>query len=135
MSTKMFVNLPVRDLKKSKAFFSALGFTFNPQFSNDDGACMVVSEHNFVMLLTEPFFKTFLSKPMANARESTQVLIALSCDNRAEVEAKVNAALAAGGTTPRPAKDHGFMFQHGFDDLDGNAFEVFWMDEVAAAGS
>ncbi len=134
MSTKMFVNLPVRDLKKSMAFFAALGFSFNPKFSNESGACMVVSEENFVMLLTEAFFKTFLSKPMADARETTQVLIALSCESRAKVEMMVKAALAAGGTTPRPAKDHGFMYQHGFDDLDGNAFEVFWMDEAAAGG-
>ncbi len=128
MSKKMFVNLPVRDLKKSMAFYGALGFAFNPQFTNESGACMVVSEENFVMLLTEPFFKTFLSKPISDARTSTEVLIALSCESRAEVEQIVNKALAAGGSTPRPAKDHGFMYQHGFDDLDGHAFEVFWMD-------
>src|SRR5689334_14793094 len=105
MPRQIFVNLPIRDMARSKAFFGALGFSFNPQFTNDQGACMVVSETIYVMLLVEPFFQTFTKKPIANARETTEVLVCLSCDSRDEVDALVRKALAAGGSTPRAPQD------------------------------
>jgi predicted lactoylglutathione lyase len=128
MPKQIFVNLPIRDMARSQAFFKGLGFSFNPQFTNEQGACMVVSDQIFVMLLLEPFFKGFTNKPLADATKSTEVLIALSCDNREEVEAMVKKAVAGGATTPMPPQDHGFMYQHGFTDLDGHMWEVFYMD-------
>ena len=128
MQRQIFVNLPIRDMARSKAFFRALGLEFNPQFTNDQGACLVVAENIFVMLLVEPFFQSFTKKPVSDAHASTEVLIALSCESRAEVDAWMAKALAAGATTPNPPQDHGFMLQHGFADLDGHQWEVFWMD-------
>ena len=128
MSKQIFVNLPVKNLERSKAFFSALGFSFNPQFSNDSGACMIISENNsYAMLLTKEFFKTFTSKPIADGHEVTEVINCLSCDSREEVDALVARALAAGGTAPRPNQDHGFMYMHGFEDLDGHIWELAYM--------
>jgi uncharacterized protein len=133
MSRQMFVNLPIKNMAKSQAFFKSLGFSFNPQFTNDQGACMVVSEnHNYVMLLVEPFFQGFTKKPIADATKTTEVLICLSCESRAEVDALVKKALAGGGTAPNPPQDHGFMYSHGFTDLDGHVWEVMWMDPNAA---
>ena len=132
MSTQIFVNLPIRDMARSQAFFKALGFSFNPQFTNEQGACMVVSDDIYVMLLVESFFQTFTKKPVADATKSTEVLIALSCESRAEVDEMVRKAVAAGGTTPNPPQDHGFMYGHGFTDLDGHVWEVFHMDMSAA---
>src|SRR5215208_3636245 len=100
MARKIFVNLPIKDLARSRAFFSALGFSFNPQFSNEQGACMVISEDIFAMLLVEPFFQTFTKKPIGDAKKSTEVIVCLSCDSREEVDALVKKALAAGGTAP-----------------------------------
>ena len=128
MARQIFVNLPIRDMPRSQAFFRALGFEFNAQFTNDQGACMVVADGIYVMLLVEPFFQTFTKLPVSDARKSTEVLIALSCDDRAEVDALVAKAVAAGATTPNAPQDHGFMYQHGFADLDGHQWEVFWMD-------
>src|SRR5262249_8070698 len=105
MDRKIFVNLPIRDMEHSQAFFRALGFSFNPQFTNDQGACMVVSDSIYVMLLVKPFFQTFTKKPVADARESTEVLVCLSCESRAEVDALVQKALAAGGTAPNAPQD------------------------------
>lgn len=132
MARKIFVNLPIRDMERSKAFFTALGFSFNPQFTNDQGACMVVGEDIFVMLLVEPFFQSFTKKPVANARETTEVLVCLSCDSRAEVDELVRKAVAAGGKTPNAPQDHGFMYAHGFEDLDGHIWELAYMDMSAA---
>jgi uncharacterized protein len=132
MARKIFVNLPIRDMERSKAFFTALGFSFNPQFTNDQGACMVVGEDIFVMLLAEPFFQSFTKKPVANARETTEVLVCLSCDSRAEVDELVRKAVAAGGKTPNAPQDHGFMYAHGFEDLDGHIWELAYMDMSAA---
>lgn len=128
MSTKVFVNLPVKDLKKSMAFFKSLGFTFNPQFTNDDAACMVISEHNYAMLLTHKHFNRFVTKPISDARNATEVLIALGLESRAAVDDMVAKAVEAGGTEPRPKQDHGFMVQRTFEDLDGHIWEPFWMD-------
>lgn len=133
MSRKIFVNLPIQDMARSQAFFRALGFEFNPAFTNDQGACMVVSDDIFVMLLVKPFFQTFTTKPVADATQTTEVLISLSCESRAEVDELVQKALAAGATAPKAAVDHGgFMYQHGFHDLDGHVWELAYMNMSAA---
>ncbi|MEN3274255.1 MAG: uncharacterized protein V7631_45 [Massilia sp.] len=131
MHKQIFVNLPVRDLARSRAFFASLGFGFNPQFSNDDGAWMILGENIFAMLLVEPFFQGFTGKPVADARETTEVLTRLSCESREEVDALVAKALAAGGRAPNPKQDLGFMYGHGFEDLDGHVWELAWMDMKA----
>ena len=132
MIRQIFVNLPVKDLPRSKAFFEALGLTFNPQFTNDQGACLQIAENIYAMLLVEPFFQGFTKLPLCDAKKATEVLIALSCDSREEVEDMVRKAVAAGGTTPNEPKDYGFMYQHGFADLDGHQWEVFYMNMDAA---
>lgn len=127
----IFVNLPVKDLNRTKDFFGKLGFSFNPQFTDENAACMIVSESIFVMLLVEPYFQTFIKKSIVDAKISTEVLIALSCESREEVDDVVKKAVAAGGTTPSDPKDHGFMYQHAFEDLDGHIWELAWMDPSA----
>jgi len=128
MNKQIFVNLPVKDLNKSREFFSALGYSFNPQFSNEQGACMVIAEDSiYAMLLTEEFFQTFIDKKIAKAHEVTETLICLSCESREEVDSLVNKALTAGGKTPRPPQDHGFMYAHSFEDLDGHLWELVYM--------
>jgi predicted lactoylglutathione lyase len=129
---QIFVNLPIKDMARSRAFFAALGYAFNPQFTNDQGACMVVSDKIFVMLLVEPFFQGFTKKAIADAHTTTEVLICLSCTSRDEVDAQVKKALAAGGTAPNPPQDHGFMYAHGYTDLDGHVWELVYMDPNAA---
>jgi len=133
MNQKIFVNLPVKNIEKTRAFFASLGYSFNLQFSNDSALCMVISEHIFAMLLAEPFFQTFTRKPVADATKGTEVLVCLSCDSRAEVDALVAKAVAAGGKTPNAPVDHGFMYGHGFEDLDGHLWELMYMDMAAAA--
>ena len=128
MATKIFVNLPVKDLKRSMAFYETIGFKNNPAFTDDTAACMVVSEEIYVMILTESRFKDFTPKAIADATKTTEVLTALSCESRADVDEMVRKALAAGGSKYAEAKDHGFMYQHGFQDPDGHIFEIFWMD-------
>ena len=128
MAQQIFVNLPVKDLKRSMSFFDKLGFKNNPQFTDDTAACMVVSETIFVMLLTEPKFKSFAPKPISDATKSTEVLIALSFESRQKVDEVVRTATSNGGTTYAEPKDYGFMYQHGFQDPDGHVWEVFWMD-------
>lgn len=130
MASQMFVNLPVKDLKRSIDFFTALGFSFNPQFTDDNATCMIVGEDNFVMLLVEPFFQSFTKKPVSDARRQTEVLVAISRDSRAAVEDIVARAVAAGAATPMPPQDHGFMYQHGFEDLDGHQWEFFHMESA-----
>jgi uncharacterized protein len=125
---KLFVNLPVRDLARSMAFFTELGFEFNRQFTNEQGACMVVSEEVSVMLLTEPFFQTFTAKKIGDTGSQTEGIFALSCVDRAEVDTLVKRALAAGGKPAMPPQDQDLMYGHSFYDLDGHHWEVFWMD-------
>ena len=134
MATKIFVNLPVKDLKRSMSFYEAIGFKNNPQFTDDTAACMVISEDIYVMILTEPKFKSFTPKAIADATKSTEVLIALSRDSRADVDDIVGKATSAGGSTYAEPKDHGFMYQHGFQDPDGHIWEVLWMDPKAIEG-
>ncbi len=131
MATMIFVNLPAKDLPKTMEFFGKLGFAFNPQFTDATAACMVVSESIYAMLLTEEKFQGFTPKPISDARQSTEVLIALSLDSRQAVEAMVAQAVAAGGRTYAEPNDHGFMYQHGFEDLDGHIWELFYMDPSA----
>ena len=133
MTSQIFVNLPVKDLKRSVTFFTALGFSFNPQFTDDNATCMIVSEHNFVMLLVEPFFQSFTKKAISDAKRQTEVLVAISCDSRAAVEEIVAKATAAGAATPMPPQDLGFMYQHGFEDLDGHQWEFFYMESAPPA--
>jgi uncharacterized protein len=129
---KIFVNLAVRDLKKTKEFFSALGFTFNPKFTDDNAACMIVNDEAFVMLLNQPFFMTFTKREVCDTSKYTEGLVALSCDSRAEVDEMVKKALAAGGQPAMDPQDHGFMYGWSFYDPDGHHWEVFWMDPKAA---
>ncbi len=124
----IFVNLPVRDLEASKAFFAALGYSFNPTFTNADAACMIISDSIFVMLLVERFFSQFTTKPISDARQQTEVITCLSATSRAEVDAWVDKALQAGASEPQPARDYGFMYQRGFQDLDGHLWEIAHMD-------
>lgn len=131
MSKQIFVNLPIKELDRSVKFFTALGFSFNPQFTDENATCMIVSENIFVMLLVEKYFKTFTHKPVVDATGSTEVLVCLSCEDRAEVDGLVRKALEAGGKAPAPAKDYGFMYQHGFEDLDGHLWELVYMDPNA----
>lgn len=128
MSSMIFVNLPVQDLERSKAFYTSLGFGVNPQFTDQNAACIVISEHIYVMLLVQPFFATFIDKPIANARETVQVLLALSRESRAAVDDIMSLALANGGTASGPEMDHGFMYSRSFRDPDGHIWEPMWMD-------
>jgi predicted lactoylglutathione lyase len=127
----IFVNLPVKDLDKSMSFFKALGFSFNPQFTDETAACMVISDTIFAMLLTHAKFKEFTPKAIADATQTSEVLIALSRENREAVDKIVKDAVAAGGSTYNQPQDHGFMYGHGFQDLDGHIWEVMWMDPAA----
>ena len=131
MARKMFVNLPVKDLKKSIGFFTKLGFTFNPQFSDETATCMIVSEDIFVMLLTHDKFKSFTPKTICDATKSTEVLVCLSCESRENVDDMVRQAVDAGGTTYNQPQDHGFMYGHGFQDLDGHIWELIYMRSSA----
>ena len=131
MATKIFVNLPVKDLDKSVAFFTKLGFQFNPQFTDENATCMIISEDSFVMLLVEKFFQTFTKKKVADATQTTEVLIALSADSRQKVDEMVNAAVEAGGSLYSDAQDHGWMYQRSFQDPDGHQWEITYMDMSA----
>lgn len=133
MHSQMFINLPVKDLQRSRKFFEGMGYVFNPQFSNDQGACLILGEHSFAMLLTEPFFSGFTTKPIGDAHTATQSLIALSCESREKVDELVKLAVQGGASTPKAPADHGFMYQHGFHDLDGHVWEVFWMSAQPSA--
>lgn len=128
MATKVFINLPVRNLDKSKGFFESLGFRVNPQFTDENAACMVVSETIYLMLLTETYFQTFTRKPISNAKESTEVLIALDADSKDAVQQIVAKAKELGATIYAEPQDHGWMYQHSFADLDGHQWEFAYMD-------
>lgn len=134
MPQMIFVNLPVSDVARAKAFYEAIGFTINPQFSDANANCVVISEAIYLMTLHRDFFATFTTKPVGNPGTETSVLLALSQENRAAVDAIMDRALAAGGSEPRPAQDHGFMYQRCFADPDGHVFEPFWMDPATVQG-
>jgi len=135
MGTKIFVNLPVKDLAASVRFFKSLGYEFDPQFTDDTATCMIVAENIFVMLLTQDKFKGFTPKPICDAKQSTEVLVAITLESRAKVDEMVRKAVAAGGATYKEPEDHGFMYAHGFQDLDGHIWEPFHMDPAAMAHS
>jgi len=132
MITKIFVSLPVKDLKKSTELYQAIGFRLNPQFSDANGSCLVISEDIFVMLVTHAKFQEFTTKSICDAKVSVQAGLTLSCESRAEVDETVRKAVAAGATTPSEPKDYGFMYDYGFDDLDGHNWGLIYMDESAA---
>lgn len=134
MNSKIFLNLPVADLPKSRAFFQSLGYSFNEQFCDDTAACLVISETIYAMLLTHAKFKEFTPKAICDTAKATEVLIALSCENRAEVDSLVAKAVAAGGTLYAEPRDYGFMYQHSFQDLDGHSWEIFFMEPGAVCG-
>jgi predicted lactoylglutathione lyase len=128
MHKQIIINLPVKDLDKSKTFFSALGYSFNPQFSGENAAMMVIADGSIsAMLTTESFFKTLIDKPLAQAKEANEVVICLSCESREELDSLIAKAVAAGGRTPHPPEDHGFMYDQGFEDLDGHLWNLVWM--------
>lgn len=128
-SDNIFVNLPVKNLEKTKDFFSKIGFEFNAQFTDKNAACLVIGDNIFAMLLTEDYFKTFTKKDLSNAAKSTEVILALSAESREQVEEIVNAALSAGGSPSNDPVDHGFMYGWSFQDPDGHLWEVMYMDQ------
>src|SRR3954471_756769 len=128
----LFVNLPVADVERSKAFFAALGFSYNPNFTDETAACMPIGEQAFVMLLSREKFAQFATLPIADATTHTLGLYCFSVSSRDEVDAVSAAALAAGGSEADGAEDYGFMYSRSFFDLDGHGWQVMWMDPVAA---
>ena len=128
-SRMIFVNLPVADLEKSKQFFAKLGFEFNPQFTDEKAACMIVSDSAFVMLLVKPFFQTFTKHDLCESATHTEALFALSCNSREEVDRLTEIALESGGKPAMPASDLGFMYSTSFYDLDSHHFELVWMNQ------
>ncbi|MEY3405299.1 MAG: hypothetical protein RL161_729 [Bacteroidota bacterium] len=125
---KIFINLPVKDLTKTNAFYQALGFEFNPNFSGEAATCMQINNQAWVMLLTEAYFKTFIKKEICDATRSTEVLVAIDQNSKAEVDEFLNKVLSIGGTEARDLQDLGFMYSRAFNDPDGHIWEVFWMD-------
>jgi hypothetical protein len=130
-SRLIFVNLPVADLAASKAFFGALGFSFDEKFTDDSCACMVVSEQAYVMLLDRARFADFTGKPVADARTSTEAILCLSAASREEVDSLADTALGAGASPANDPMDHGFMYGRSFNDPDGHLWEVMWMSQEA----
>ncbi len=131
---RIFVNLPVKNLNKSKEFFSRLGYSFNPKFTDEKAACLVISDTIYAMLLTEPFFRTFTKKEIADASKSIECILTISADSREQVDELADAALAAGGTISRDPADEGWMYTRSFEDPDGHAWEIFYMDETKTTG-
>jgi predicted lactoylglutathione lyase len=131
MATKIFVNLPVRDLNKTIEFFTKLGFTFNPQFTDENATCMIVGEDIFVMFLVEKFFKTFTKKEICNNTKETEVILALSAESREKVDQTIDKAVGARARESREPQNHGWMYGRAFQDLDGHLWEIIYMDESA----
>ncbi|HIW61584.1 MAG TPA: VOC family protein [Candidatus Stackebrandtia excrementipullorum] len=131
--SQMFVNLPVTDLNRSKAFFERLGFSFNPDFTSENGTCMIVGDDAFVMLLTEEFFKTFTDRPVAEASEGTEAIVAISADTRDDVDRIVDTAMESGGAASKPPMSADGMYSRSFADPDGHLWEVVYMDMSAMA--
>lgn len=127
MHKQIIFNLAVRDLEKSRAFFSALGFSFNPQWSGENALFMnIVDGSIHAMLMTEPFFRSLIDKPVVQAREANEVIVCLSCESREEVDSLIARATAAGARIPHPPEDLGFMYDQGFEDLDGHLWNLVW---------
>ncbi len=132
MNQMIFVNIPVTDLERSKAFYQAIGFTLDLRFADDTACAVTISDTIHLMVITHAKFESFLTKPLADPSKATGVLIALSRENREAVDDITEAAIAAGGSEPKPAQDHGFMYSRTFEDPDGNVFEPLWMDMEAS---
>jgi predicted lactoylglutathione lyase len=131
MATKIFVNLPVKDLQRSMRFFKAMGFGFDPQLSDETAACMMISDDIFAMLLTEAKFREIARRPVADTSKMTEVLTCLSVESRTRVNQLVDRALTQGGREMREPEDHGYMFGRSFSDLDGHIWEIIFMDQKA----
>jgi predicted lactoylglutathione lyase len=131
VTTKIFVNLPAKDLNKTIEFFTKLGFKFNPQFTDENATCMIVGEDIFVMLLVEKFFKTFTKKEICDTSKNTEVIVALSVEGREKVDKMINKAIEAGGRESREPQDHGWMYGRSFEDINGHLWEIIYMDENA----
>jgi uncharacterized protein len=131
VTTKIFVNLPAKDLNKTIEFFTKLGFKFNPQFTDENATCMIVGEDIFVMLLVEKFFKTFTKKEICDTSKNTEVIVALSVEGREKVDQMINRAIEAGGRESREPQDHGWMYGRSFEDINGHIWEIIYMDESA----
>ena len=131
METKVFINFAVKDLQKSIAFFTKIGYTFNPKFTDESGTCMIISQHIYAMLLTEPRFKDFTNKEVADAKKTIEVMNSFSCESRDAVDAIFQKGIDAGGNESAPTQDHGFMYGREFEDLDGHIWSYFWMDASA----
>lgn len=129
MNTKIFVNLSVADLEKSKTFFTSLGYTFNPQFTDQKAACLVISSEIYAMLILPDYFKTFINKEISDSFKSTEAILALTLESREKVDEMMEKVIGAGGKETREPADHGFMYSRSFEDLDGHQWEFFWMDE------
>jgi predicted lactoylglutathione lyase len=129
VTTKIFVNLPAKDLNKTIEFFTKLGFKFNPQFTDENATCMIVGEDIFVMLLVEKFFKTFTKKEICDTSKNTEVIVALSVEGREKVDQMINRAIEAGGRESREPQDHGWMYGRSFEDINGHIWEIIYMDE------
>ena len=128
MARQLFVNLPVRNLDKTVEFFTALGFSFNPAFTDENATCMIVNDDAYVMLLVESYFKTFTSKSVAATADTAEAIMSFSLESREAVDEVIRTALTSGGTASEEAQDYGFMYTHSFQDPDGHLWEVFWMD-------
>jgi predicted lactoylglutathione lyase len=128
MAKQIYLNLPVKDLKRSVDFFTALGFSFNPDYTDENATCMIINDDAFVMLLVEDFFKTFTSRAVADATRSTEAIVAFSVDNKEAVDDTVRKAISAGGRPSQEVQDYGFMYSHSFQDPDGHLWEVLWTD-------
>ena len=128
MARQLFVNLPVRNLDKTVEFFTALGFSFNPAFTDENATCMIVNDGAYVMLLVESYFKTFTSKSVAATADTAEAIMSFSLESRESVDEVIRTALTSGGTASEEAQDYGFMYTHSFQDPDGHLWEVFWMD-------
>jgi uncharacterized protein len=131
MTTNIFVNLPVKDLDRSVDFFTKLGYTFNPQFTDENATCMIIGDNIYAMLLLEPFFQTFTKKQLVNANTHTEAILAVSMDSKEEVDSFMARVLAAGGVESNDPEDQGFMYSRGYQDLDGHLWDIFWMDPAA----
>ncbi len=132
MSTKIFLNMPVKDVAAAQRFYTGLGYAINPQFTGENSACVTISEDITAMLLSEPHFREFTTQQIA-ATGTTEVILALTADSRAEVDRIADKALATGGSEPKERQDHGFMYVRSFSDPDGHHWELMWMDPTAQA--
>ena len=131
MTRQIFINLATKNLSEAKDFFAKLGFQFNANFSNDDGCCVIIADNISVMLLSESHFKNFTDKTICDSKHSAESLLCISCESRDEVDNMVAKAESLGANIPRDPQDHGFMYGHGFEDLDGHTWELIFMDQTA----